>query len=141
MALAWAALGASNVRLTLFTRPKNEKPVQLIGDGFYQAVYSNREFNLPLPGAQAFAWETLGLVEFSPIGPSVVPDRSIRPTENGVFAGLAITVAGIPMQAGQIVGQPLFDPSAPGSGYTGLAPMSYNEFGANAPNSPYINPP
>jgi hypothetical protein len=90
------------------------------GEGNYLNVWERKD--MPDPGAQAYAWETLGLEPFSPIGPGVRTRIGIKPLFAQVYTEQAVILNGIPTTAGQIFGQPLFDPSAPGSGYTmGLA--------------------
>lgn len=86
--------------------PHNDPP-----PGVFQAVWEKKR--QPSPGAQAYAWETLGLAPFSPIGPSVNVRKGISP-----LAGIeqpvslqAVVLNGVPTNAGQIYGQALFDPS------------------------------
>ena len=82
----------------------------------YKAVFERKQ--QPDPGAQAFAWETLALPAFTPIGPGVLaiskrPHAFYAPPAYG-FAGTVIV--GLPYIAGQYILQPLIDPNAPEGG-------------------------
>lgn len=87
-------------------------------DGYpdYKAVWERKA--MPDPGAQNYAWESLGLEPFSPIGPGVRVRIGITPLFSQIYTQQAGFLTGIPTTAGQMFGQPLFDPAAPGSGYT-----------------------
>lgn len=69
---------------------------------------------LPSPGVQNYAFESLGLPEFNPIGPSVAA-RSIIRTLAGpqqYLPASAIPIAGIGgLAAGQVILQALYDPN------------------------------
>jgi len=98
----------------LFNRRK-EKIVEIPRDppeGLYQGVWEKKR--MPSPGAQAYAWETLGLAPFTPIGPAVTTRVGIHPlpgTPQPVSLQ-AVPLDGIPTTAGQVIGQPLFDPAS-----------------------------
>lgn len=82
-------------------------------DGLYQGVWEKKR--QPSPGAQAYAWETLGLSQFTPIGPAVTTRVGIAPlpgTPQPYIRGKAVSLQGVPTTAGQIIGQPLFDPAS-----------------------------
>lgn len=68
----------------------------------------------PFPGAPAFAYEALGLVEFSPIGPSVANRSYLFPlsTVRPLFGGHGMMVQGLGgLVHGQVITQPLlYDP-------------------------------
>lgn len=90
--------------------PSNDPPA-----GMYQGVWEKKR--QPSPGAQAYAWESLGLSEFTPIGAGVHTRIGIRPLPgaNQPAIGLAVALNGVPTTAGQLFGQPLYDPAL---GYT-----------------------
>jgi len=79
----------------------------------YQPAWQRQ--NLPDPAAMNYSWETLGLVQFSPIGPSVTVRNPFSTLFSQMFAGLTVKLTGVPLVQGQIIGQPIFDPN---SGYT-----------------------
>ena len=114
----------------LFKR-KAQKVVEIPRDpppGMYQGVWEKKR--QPSPGAQAFAWETLGLGQFSPIGPSINVRVGIRPlpgTEQPVVV-MAVNLNGVPTVAGQIFGQALFDQNSPGGYVTGPSQIFNNPF-------------
>lgn len=67
----------------------------------------------PNPGADAFAYDALGLTEFSPIGPADINRGGIYPFEahSTLFAGLALPTSGLGgLVSGQFIGQPLLVP-------------------------------
>lgn len=100
--------------------------------GMFHNVWENKfPFNFPLPGAQGFGYESLGLVEFTPIGAGVPLQEQIRSVNPQLYVGQAVTLAGIPTQAGQMITQPLIDPQS------GYARNSVAERGSPAPNTPY----
>jgi hypothetical protein len=78
----------------------------------YKAVWRDKTANLPDPGAQAFAYETLGLVAFPPSGPSIVANawRMHAFYSSPSVSRAAVRTIGIPTVAGQIFSQPLLDP-------------------------------
>lgn len=80
-------------------------------EGLYQGVWEKRR--MPSPGAQAYSWETLSLAQFTPIGPAVNTRIGIQPLPGTPqpVALKAVTLDGVPTTAGQVIGQPLFDPS------------------------------
>lgn len=69
---------------------------------------------LPSPGAQNYAWENLGLVEFSPIGTGTSNRMAIRPLQpQQDYAHFATYLQGLGGVAqGTIYGQPLISPQA-----------------------------
>lgn len=108
---------------------KRKKAVLIPRDpppGGYQGVWEKKR--QPSPGAMAFAWETLGLEQFTPIGPGVHVRQGFQVTP-GVpqpATGQAVWLDGIPTNAGQVYGQALYDPS---TGYTtGATPIYNNPF-------------
>jgi hypothetical protein len=67
----------------------------------------------PNPGAPAFAFEALGLVEFSPIGPSTINRVQLAHTQPGtLFSSLGLRTAGLGgLVQGQYVLAPLTVPN------------------------------
>jgi hypothetical protein len=87
------------------------------GDIGFRLAWEDKHARLPQPGAQAFAWETYQLAEFTLIGPTVAVRRKwsvIQPAQ--VHIGLAVPLAGNPLIAGQIFHQPLYNPNTGTSG-------------------------
>jgi hypothetical protein len=107
-------------------------------DGLYQGVWEKKR--MPSPGAQAYAWETLGLSQFTPIGPGVTVREGYRVTAGAdqPMVGLAVMLEGVPTSAGQIYGQPLFDPNvgaftnSPMPIYNNPYPYSSEPYGGKA---------
>lgn len=94
-------------------RRKRAKVVEIPRDpppGSYQGVWEKKR--QPSPGAQAFAWETLSLAQFTPAGPSITVRQGFRVLSGAdqPYVGQAVSLEGVPTTAGQVVGQPLFDP-------------------------------
>ena len=83
------------------------------GDTFHQVWEKKR---LPGPGVQNYAYETLALPPFTPIGPGVGIETQIVPFEEPMYAYQAVPVQGIGTVAGTFQLQPLFDPAV---GYSG----------------------
>jgi len=71
---------------------------------------------MPSPGAQNYAYENLGLVEFTPIGPSVANRQNIRPMQpQAMWAGFTIWQQGLGgLTQGTIYGTPLVSNGGPG---------------------------
>lgn len=67
----------------------------------------------PTPGAMSYAFVSLGLPAFSTIGPGIAALGTPRPVAIPYYSLQAVPIVGIPLQAGQIFGQPLVDPDAP----------------------------
>lgn len=101
--------------------------------GSFHIVYERKR--MPDPGAQNYAYESLALLQFAPSGPSVAACQQIEPTEGQLYFAQGWRVAGIPTIAGQIITQPLYDPDAPGSGFTRAMPTGYAS--AMQPNNPF----
>ncbi len=104
-----------------FFRKKKARIVEIPRDppeGMYQGVWEKKR--QPSPGAQAYAWETLGLPQFSPVGPSITVRQGLAVVAESIqpMVGQAVPISGIPTTAGQIFGQQLFDSTAEGGGYT-----------------------
>jgi hypothetical protein len=78
-------------------------------------VHSHVFQRQPFPGAPAFAYEGLGLVEYTPIGAGTINRNHLNPlaTAGTVFAAQGLTTAGLGgLVQGQWIGQPLIvDPS------------------------------
>ena len=70
---------------------------------------------LPDPGVQNYAYENLGLVEFTFIGPAIHNRRVINPLQpTPLYSMKAVGIAGLGgLQNGQIIFQPLIDPNNP----------------------------
>ena len=110
--------------LRLFKRAK--KKVEIPRDpppGMYQGVWEKKR--QPSPGAQAYAWESVGLAQFTPIGPSVHVRQGINvlPGAQQPYVGQGVWLDGVPTTAGQVFGQQLYDPN---SGYTSGLPPTFN---------------
>lgn len=92
----------------------SQAPIQGQGTRFnanYQFTWQAQR--LPDPGVQNYAYTNLGLAEFSPIGDAVANRKHFRPFSTPLFAGQAIPTTGIGgLSAGQIIFQPLIDPSS-----------------------------
>jgi hypothetical protein len=71
----------------------------------------------PSPGAQAYAYETLQLEPYTPIGTGIPTRHPIRATADQIYTVQGGYLVGIPTVTGQTVHQPLFDPNAPNYGY------------------------
>lgn len=70
---------------------------------------------LPSPGVQNYAWETLGLVEFTVIGPAtanLMQYRSIQGPQVYLAGQAVVTNSLGGLQTGQAIFQPLFDPNS-----------------------------
>lgn len=83
--------------------------------GTYHAVFERK----PQPdtgGALDYAWESLDLAQFTPIGPGTSVRRQLRPTQPAglYFEENQVWQNGIPTTAGQITHAPLFDPNTGG---------------------------
>jgi hypothetical protein len=68
---------------------------------------------LPTPGSGNYAFDTLGLVEFTPIGPSEFVRRELPGLQmpQVYITGQMLTTTGYGgLAAGQIINQPLLDP-------------------------------
>jgi hypothetical protein len=96
-------------------------------DGWFHMLWSRQA--MPDPGAQNYAFESLGLVGFTPIGPSVSTREPFQPILSAPqpYAGKAVVLNGMPTVSGQIMFAPLNDPNA---GYTSeiqpLGNLPYN---------------
>jgi hypothetical protein len=79
---------------------------------YWQFTYERKA--LPTPGIYNYAYENLGLVEFSPVGTGVRNHRTILALQpQALFAANAVYQTGIGgLIQGQIFGQPLIDPSS-----------------------------
>lgn len=105
-----------------FRKPTPEEPVPVRfsfdDTGLYHAVFEKK----PQPdvgGARIYAWESLGLAEFTPIGPATARRGHwlITAAAGEWFPAQQLLTNGVPTNAGQLGGQPLFDESAPGTGF------------------------
>lgn len=97
--------------------------------GTWRPVWAAKR--LPDPGSGNYAYTTLQL----PLHVNMPTEgaarnggytsifRLFRGTEMPLFANQQIVVSGIPLTAGQLALQPLFDPNAPGNGYTAVDPL------------------
>lgn len=85
----------------------NPRPFDMRPGTFHQ-VWEEKQ--LPGPGAQNFAYESLALPEFTPVGPGVGIRQQIVPLEEPLYVYQAVIPQGIPIVAGTVVMQPLFDP-------------------------------
>ena len=94
---------------------------QFINGPRFKGDYSHSyvEKRLPGPGARNYAFESLGLVEFSPIGPSTVNRQQFRTctpvTLTVAQTALTNNLGGV--VAGQFSMQPLYNPDTPLAAY------------------------
>lgn len=68
---------------------------------------------LPTPGTGNYAFDTLGLVEFTPIGTGIWDRRELpglQPPQLYIGAQMVVTNGFGGLAAGQIINQPLLDP-------------------------------
>lgn len=67
--------------------------------------------NMLSPGANAYAFETLALAEFTPVGPSIVTRQPMRVTTANVYMYQQLGIAGYGgLVPGNMIMQPLVDP-------------------------------
>lgn len=125
----------------IFSSIFGSKPVDKDGNRFidgpavYQQAWEQKQ--LPGPGAENYAFETLQLAPFTPIGRGIFFPLGMKPTAaQSYLPQKSVVVEGIPTMAGQMAQQPLFDPE--NGGYTGELPMPRGEI-ANPPF--YLNDP
>lgn len=116
----------------------------------YKSVWENKA--QPDPGSGSYAWETLGLTQFTFIGAGV----SVRQPDfdavlhTPMIAYQGVLTNGIPLTAGGIYGQPLYDnngavpdaPSVPGISDMGAwnqvaGPLAQGGYNSNAINNPF----
>lgn len=79
----------------------------------FQMVWEQK--TLPGPGAMNYAYESLALAPQSPISGAVNNRQQLRPTAIPNYKFQDGYMIGVPMVAGQMVMQPLYDPNM---GYT-----------------------
>lgn len=80
----------------------------------FKGIYHWTRKRQPSPGAQSYAFESLGLVEFTPIGPSITIRRHLNVVQHPqtYINGRAVPTTGIGgLNAGQMALQPLYDPN------------------------------
>jgi hypothetical protein len=114
--------------------------------GMFHMAWEDKQGRLPTPGANAFAYESLALAEFTPIGAGVIITEPLQSTAAGIFAGQAVPLQGIPLVSGGIGQATLFDPDSP-TGFASNYPaqtsplVTYNipvaVPGVVAPNDPF----
>lgn len=110
--------GARKPRQSLWQRlfgPKNPSvnvSQTISTDGLYHQTWERKR--MPSPGAPAYAWETLGLVLFSPIGPSVVARQQRYNLGPSSLYQKAVPITGLPTVTGTLVHAPLVNPDSPG---------------------------
>lgn len=106
-----------------FNPPPKAGPLDAPGKGAATAMQPGPRFGAfaghthyyrpqPNPGAPAFAYEALGLIEFSPIGPSTINRQWLSHYQPGtLFANLGLTTQGLGgLAQGQYVTAPLIVP-------------------------------
>jgi len=84
----------------------------------YKMVWERK--TLPGPGAMNYAYESLALPPQSPISGAVAQRQQLRPTAGQVYKYQDGLMIGVPMVAGQVIMQPLYDPN---SGYVAGQPI------------------
>ena len=100
---------------------------RFVGRGDYHAHYGLTD--QPQAGADRYAYESLGLVPYTPIGPGQGARASVHATAKPLYVLQSIPVAGLGgIVAGQMIGQPLFNPY---SGYSGYPPLPVSAFPPN----------
>lgn len=77
----------------------------------------------PTPAAMSYAYESLALIPYPPSGPSIAVRDPIKATAKPLYVLQSIPMVGLPTVAGQLVGQPLFNPYG---GYSGPSPLPIN---------------
>ena len=105
----WSVRDTNPVSPPVRVQPWDYNPDDL----FHQAWEKKR---LPGPGTGPYAYESLALPQFTPVGTGVGIDQQIVPLEQPLYAYQSVPFQGIPIVAGTFQLQPLFDP---GSGYVG----------------------
>lgn len=100
--------------------PKQVVVIPLDQRGPYHAVWINQTDRLPTPGVKGYAYATLGLMPEAVVGAAIsVRGPGFDPTQPVPAMQLqSVTPAGIATTAGSIYRDPLFDPNAPGTGFT-----------------------
>lgn len=73
--------------------------------GFYEMAWE--EQRTPSPGAMVYSWETLGLPQYSPVGPGRGIQQVIRSTQAVKAWYQAVPLVGMPSVPGQMIFQPL----------------------------------
>lgn len=98
-------------------KPKLERhgltfnPLEVQYAGPYHAKW--RDTAQPTPGAMSYAYDTLALPPFDLIWTGVlVTNKPSALPGTPVLANQAVKLQGLPLTAGMIYGQPLFDPNA-----------------------------
>lgn len=107
---------ASNKPQGLNTHGRATEAMQA-GDGSLPVLPKSLQFHMvwerkrmPDEGAQSYAWETYGLIPTTPIGPAVaVRERLFNMNQPPMFAFQMGQVQGVPLTAGTIYQQPLYD--------------------------------
>lgn len=105
--------------LSWFRRKKPSKPVGLsFGSsadlGLFHLAYERKR--MPSPGIPAYAYETLGLVPFTQIGPSIATREPLRFATPTLLYQKAVPLAGVPTVSGSLVKVPLVNPDSAGMG-------------------------
>jgi hypothetical protein len=78
----------------------------------YHSGYTWEAKELPLPGAERYAFETLSLPPFTSIGTGIEPGFKFNPTAPGFVQKQVVPTAGLALPSGGIYGQPLYDPNS-----------------------------
>lgn len=80
--------------------------------GLFHLVYERKR--QPSPGIPAYAYETLGLVVFTPIGAGVAVRQPRTTLMPATLYNKAVPLAGLPTVSGSLVKTPLINPDSPG---------------------------
>ena len=104
------ALGGRHLRRERRSDAKDPRFDHSLCGTLYQPVWERK--HQPSPGAQAFAWETIALAAFTPIGPGTHAIRKrLKPfPQPPAWTDPASVLIGLPRIAGQYVLQPLINP-------------------------------
>jgi hypothetical protein len=80
--------------------------------GLFHLTYERKA--MPSPGIPAYAYETLGLAVFTPIGAGIATRTPLRFATPTTLYNKAVPLAGMPIVTGALVKGPLFNPDSGG---------------------------
>jgi len=101
--------------LDMFRRKRNPSAVVGITSadlGLFHIAYERKA--MPSPGIPAYAYETLGLAVFTPIGAGIATREPLRFATPTTLYNKAVPLAGVPTVSGSLVKGPLFNPDSGG---------------------------
>lgn len=88
-------------------------------EGTFAIIHENKR--QPTPGAMSYAYESLALPVFEPVGRAQVVKEPRKTFFAQTYTALAVRTNGVPITAGQVIMQPLYDPN---DGYTSGTPIN-----------------